>query len=499
MSGRMPLHAKLMYASSSFGGEALTQSRGIFLLYFYTEASSLLSIATVGLILGFARLLETVDDGLIGFWSDRTNSRFGRRVPFIVLATPFWALFSFLLYTPPESSAAAAGAYLFIVIELYFLSSTLSGGPYEALLPEIAPDNDERVSIVGMRVYFGLAGAALGLVGAFLLVDFVGYIAMAAILAIVAMTFRYIGTAGAWPYASKTQEPVELGLREALSITFRNRYFLYFLPTFALFQLGFQVLLGSLPFLIKATFDIEEIGRWGAALSAIALGTMLFMIPVMSRLSHRTSKRAAYRVSLLGAVALFPLLAFAGFLPGIPVEAQLVARNGGGRTADRGELPLPLTADGGHHRLRRSADRAAPRGDVLRGSELRGEDDLRARAGDPRRAPRARPDLRRSTRAASRRPGRREPRAHRLARVQAVRPPGRRPRGRGVASAGLGSGSFVVPLQGLEGVAESLRHVGLVVLGQSRVERKRERPGARLLGDRAQPLAVAVALAHVRL
>jgi GPH family glycoside/pentoside/hexuronide:cation symporter len=343
----MTLRAKLMYASSSFGGEALTQSRGIFLLYFYTEASDLLSVAAVGLILGFARLLETVDDGLIGFWSDRTQSRFGRRIPFIVLATPFWALFSFLLYTPPQSSAAAAGAYLFIVIELYFLSSTLSGGPYESLLPEIAPENDERVSIVGIRVYFGLAGAALGLVGAFLLVDLVGYMAMAAILAVVAMSFRYLGTAGAWPYVSKTQEPAELGLREALSITFRNRYFLYFLPTFALFQLGFQVLLGSLPFLIKATFEIDDIGRWGAALSAIALSTMLFMIPVMSRLSRRTSKRAAYRVSMLGAVLLFPLVAFAGFLPGIPVEAQLVVAMilVGLPIAGNYLFPAPLTAD----------------------------------------------------------------------------------------------------------------------------------------------------------
>lgn len=347
MAGRMTLRAKLMYASSSFGGEALTQSRGIFLLYFYTEASDLLSVAAVGLILGFARLLETVDDGLIGFWSDRTQSRFGRRIPFIVLATPFWALFSFLLYTPPQSSAAAAGAYLFIVIELYFLSSTLSGGPYESLLPEIAPENDERVSIVGIRVYFGLAGAALGLVGAFLLVDLVGYMAMAAILAVVAMSFRYLGTAGAWPYVSKTQEPAELGLREALSITFRNRYFLYFLPTFALFQLGFQVLLGSLPFLIKATFEIDDIGRWGAALSAIALSTMLFMIPVMSRLSRRTSKRAAYRVSMLGAVLLFPLVAFAGFLPGIPVEAQLVVAMilVGLPIAGNYLFPAPLTAD----------------------------------------------------------------------------------------------------------------------------------------------------------
>ena len=99
-----------MYASSSFGGEALTQSRSLWLLYFYTEATDLLSPFAVGAILTVARLIETVDDGLVGYWSDRVNTRFGRRLPFILAATPFWALFSVLLFTPPESSSAAAAS-----------------------------------------------------------------------------------------------------------------------------------------------------------------------------------------------------------------------------------------------------------------------------------------------------------------------------------------------------------------------------------------------------
>lgn len=347
MSNGLPLRTKLMYASSSMGGEALTQSRSLWLLYFYTEATDLLSPFTVGAILTAARLVETVDDGLIGYWSDRTRTRLGRRIPFILAATPFWALFSFLLFTPPESSAAAAAAYLFIVLELYFVSSTLSGGPYEALLPEIAPSSAERVQITGMRVYFGAAGAGLGLVVSGLVVDTAGYTAMAAMVAIVALTFRYVGTAGVWGYASRTQEPAELGLREALRATFSNRYFLLFLPAFALFQLGFQVLLGSLPFLVEAVLEIEEAGAWVAALAAVAVGTMVVMIPVAARLSRRTTKRHAYRVSLVGAVLLFPLLAMAGFVPGVPVEVQLVGAMvvAGLPIAGNYLFPAPLTAD----------------------------------------------------------------------------------------------------------------------------------------------------------
>jgi GPH family glycoside/pentoside/hexuronide:cation symporter len=347
MGGGLPLRAKLMYASASFGGEALTQSRSLWLLYFYTEANDYLSPFAVGAILTVARLLESVDDGLIGFWSDRTRSRLGRRIPFVLAATPFWALFAFLLFTPPTSSAAVTAAYLFIVLELYFLASTLSGGPYEALLPEIAPSSEERVSITGMRVYFGAAGAGLGLIGSGLVVDGAGYAAMAAMIAIVALTFRYVGLAGVWRHASRTQEPATIGLGDALRATFANRYFLFFLPTFALFQLGFQLLVGVLPFLVEAALEVDEAGAWVAALAAVSVGTLVLMIPLAGLLARRTSKREAYRISLLAAVVLFPLIAFAGFLPGIPVEAQLVAGMviAGLPIAGNYLFPAPLTAD----------------------------------------------------------------------------------------------------------------------------------------------------------
>ncbi|HSI98220.1 MAG TPA: MFS transporter [Gaiellaceae bacterium] len=347
MLGRLPLRARLMYASASFGGEALTQSRSLWLLYFYTEANDLLTPLAVGAILTVGRLLETVDDGLIGFWSDRTRSRLGRRIPFILAATPFWALFAFLLFTPPSSAGAATAAYLFIVLELYYLAATLSGGPYEALLAEIAPSSAERVSITWMKIYFGAAGAGLGLVASGLVKDRFGFTAMAALVAIVALTFRYVGLAGVWRYAIQSRKPAAIGLREALAATVANRYFLYFLPTFALFQLAFQVLVGILPFLVRAVLETETEGAWVAALSAVAIGTMVLTIPLAWMLGNRTSKRHAYRIFLAAAALLFPLIAFAGFLAGVPPEAQLLAAAVlvGLPIAGNYLFPAPLTAD----------------------------------------------------------------------------------------------------------------------------------------------------------
>lgn len=371
-AARLPLHAKALYACSSFGGEALTQSRSLWLLYFYTEATDVLSPIAVGVIITVGRLVETVDDGLIGYLSDRTSSRLGRRLPYVLAATPFVALFSVLLFTPPTSSAAAAGAYLFIVLELYFVSSTLSGGPYESLLPEIARSNEDRLSITGMKVYFGAAGAGFGLVASGLIKDELGFVAMAAVMAVLLLVLRYAGVAGVWRHVDRTVAPVELPLGEALRTTFRNRSFIAFLPTFALFQLSFQMLIGLLPFFVKGILGVTDtpdllhelpgalsekfagdgqpglsVGRWVSILNAIAFLAAVVMIPIAQRYGRRTSKRRAYRVAMLAAAVLFPLVGLAGALPGIPGGVQILVAMAlvGLPIAGNYLFPAPLIAD----------------------------------------------------------------------------------------------------------------------------------------------------------
>jgi GPH family glycoside/pentoside/hexuronide:cation symporter len=368
----LPRRAKALYACSSFGGEALTQSRSLWLLVFYSEATDALSLPAVGLIITIGRLVETVDDGLIGYWSDRTKTRIGRRFPFILAATPFVALFSVLLFTAPFSSTPAAAAYLFIVLELYFISSTISGGPYEALLPEIAKTSDDRVSITGMKVYFGAAGAGFGLIVSGLLVDEIGFTATAAVFAVVLLVLRYAGVAGIWNHASRTVPPADIPLLEALRTTFRNPSFIAFLPTFALFQLAFQMLIGLLPFYARAVLGVAEVpdvfveipgalsekwagdgqpglsvGRWVALLTAPAFVAAAAMIPFGQWYGRKTSKRHAYRVSMLTAAALFPLIAFAGVFPGVPGWLQIVAVMAlvGLPISGNYLFPAPLTAD----------------------------------------------------------------------------------------------------------------------------------------------------------
>ena len=327
----LPRRNQLLFTASSLGSEALGQSRGLWLLYIYAPSAdsgreTLLPLFWVSVILAAGKLIEALDDALIGYWSDRTRSRLGRRLPFILAATPFWALFAFLSFTPPaDASTIGTAVYLFLTFELFNLFATLSGGPYEALLPELAATSEQRVRLVAYRVYFGVAGAAIGLAGSGLLVEWLGFRGMALALAILAFGARYLGMLGVWRYTSRTQPPAEIPLRAALRATFSNGSFLIFLPSFVLFQMGLQMLTGLLPYYVVTVLGKADEAIWTAILTAVTIAAMIAGVPLFQRLARRTTKRRAFTLAMLGCALTFPLLAVAGFLPALPPLVQIVA------------------------------------------------------------------------------------------------------------------------------------------------------------------------------
>ncbi len=323
---------QLIYASGSFGGNILGRTRELWLLYFYVppedaDLPRLAPIILVGALLFVGRLLEAFDDPLIGYWSDRTRTRWGRRIPFVVLATPFYALFFVLLWVPPLDHESVLNAlYLFAVIEAFHLFSTLSGGPFESLLPEVARDMKSRMVIVTWQVVFGALGAAVGLIGSGLVIDTIGFWPMAAMIGALALASRYFALVGAWPAVRVEEPPVQIGVLRAVRSTFTNEQFLYFLPTFVLFTTGVTVLIGSLPFYVK-----EVLGRSEGDVSiftAAAIGLLLVCLPLVYRLSLRRGKAWVYSAAMLVGAMYMPFIAFAGFIPGVPRFAQALVMIG---------------------------------------------------------------------------------------------------------------------------------------------------------------------------
>ncbi|MFN3238028.1 MAG: MFS transporter [Pseudomonadales bacterium] len=139
---------------------------------FYSQNLGL-SLATIGVLIALSRLTDVFTDPAIGIASDRLNTRFGRRKPWIVVGMPLMMLSLWMLFVPNSDFAiglwqilggeAVTNLYLFIWISALYLSFTLVDLPYRAWGAEMSVNYDERSRVTGWREAFGYGGTLMAL------------------------------------------------------------------------------------------------------------------------------------------------------------------------------------------------------------------------------------------------------------------------------------------------------------------------------------------------
>ena len=131
-------------------------------IFFYYTAVLGLSGSLVGLALAISMVIDAVLDPLIGSISDNIRSRFGRRLPMMVLGAPLMALSLGLLFAPP---LAVAPFVLFGWLTISKMAlrgfASMFNLPFFALGAEMADGYVERSSIVAYRT---VAGIVIGVI-----------------------------------------------------------------------------------------------------------------------------------------------------------------------------------------------------------------------------------------------------------------------------------------------------------------------------------------------
>ena len=152
---------KIAFASADvFGGGSFNIIN--FLYPFFLAVTVGISANWIGVIMLVARIWDAVTDPLMGYFSDRTESRFGKRRIYLIFASPFIFISMYFLFFPYGFSSLALR--IIAVLLSYLVFTTIQTSvmiPYYSLSSEISNDYQERASYNSYRLAFSIFSSIL--------------------------------------------------------------------------------------------------------------------------------------------------------------------------------------------------------------------------------------------------------------------------------------------------------------------------------------------------
>ncbi|MGB3710880.1 MAG: MFS transporter [Erythrobacter sp.] len=165
VNGPIPQRLKLVHGSGAIAFGVKDSGFSFFLLPYYNLVLGV-EAGTVALALATALLIDAFVDPLIGHLSDRTYTRWGRRLPWLYLAPIPLAFVWTLLWSPPVTGTPGFTEIVALAVGVRLLLSACEV-PSVSLVPEITDDYDERTTLFRYRFLSGWIGGLLMMVMAF--------------------------------------------------------------------------------------------------------------------------------------------------------------------------------------------------------------------------------------------------------------------------------------------------------------------------------------------
>ncbi|MGE5139277.1 MAG: MFS transporter [Rudaea sp.] len=294
---------KWLYAFGNLGSCLSINAVSGSVAFFYLDVVKM-SPAWLGVGMFLYALWNSINDPLAGHLSDRTHTRWGRRLPYILFGTLPMAFFFALIWMVPDGvrgNPLLLFGYFIVALFCFDGLSTIVGLNLTALFPELFPDLRDRAEICSYRQVFALLGSILGLALPPLIYTKFGWEAMGISLAIVTAVSLLI-SARVIREPKHYQSEEELPIQEALRATLQNRSFLTYLTFQLMMQFALSLIIAAIPFFVK--YVLHEPETVASYLLFAAFGVAFPTVFIWSRLAIRISARAA----MIAAISLFALM-----------------------------------------------------------------------------------------------------------------------------------------------------------------------------------------------
>ncbi len=273
------------------------------LQYYYLPPSNDKSLTPLltskSLIIAFiiARIIDAITDPVVGYLSDNSKSKYGKRSIFMMLGGLPLGIFTIMYFFPPKSSEIATLIFLSVVGGLYFTAYTLVAAPYNALIPDLASNKNERLNLSTSQSTFRLMFTGIAMILPGILISKLGgtntetgiratviIISILAVIGVYACVFLL--NEKKFSKNNEVKHKKSTGFFDSLKKMNEKEIILYFLGYFFFFS-GFNILRGVMNYYISLVMKREM--SYLTVTTLILFGVAGLFFPVTNKLGKKYS------------------------------------------------------------------------------------------------------------------------------------------------------------------------------------------------------------------
>jgi len=304
---------KWSFGMASFAQFFINSAFNTWVFSFYYVAVGLNAI-TIMLAFVLWTIWNAFNDPLIGFLSDRTNTRWGRRKPYLMIGLIPVLIIEIVLWLPPGNNEVLGFIYLLIMLICYDTFYTMLALPTDSLFPELYTSEEDRAEVNTIRQILSTVGLILAFLvpGLFIgeLDDKSGYLTNGIVTSVIVGITMFIFIK--WGVKEKPEFKMDsqhgFSFIQGLKYTFKNKGFLLYTALFFLYEYVLLVLATAVPL-----YALEVLGIDDTFLTALLLGAMFIVgiltVIIWNKLSLKIGSKKAYGIAIVAyLISTIPLL-----------------------------------------------------------------------------------------------------------------------------------------------------------------------------------------------
>ena len=302
---QLKLREQLGWAMGSMGTGVMIGALTGYGLYYMTNYLGI-AAGLAGSLIGLSKFYDMISDPVMGQISDRTQSKWGRRRPYLLVGTIACPLTLLLLFhLPVFESGSLTITVLFLVLVLYATAFTSFNVPYFAMPAEMTSNYHERTVIMSQRVFFStMSVVSVSVLGPFVIEAFGGGVAgykgmswVLAFLVFIGMGTTFLLTKNV--AFTLRSERSDYRVRNQVKLILNNKPFCTFIVAKSMIFIGSASAQGTLLFMGQFVLGRGEMILVGFGIG-YTLGVM-FSLPIWTRLIAKVlGKRDAFRIASIG-------------------------------------------------------------------------------------------------------------------------------------------------------------------------------------------------------